>query len=330
VTQQVTFRVAIVGCGRIATRFHAPSFAAQPDCRIVACTSRTPEHAASLARGYGADAYRDVNELLDKADPDLVVITTADNAHLEPLGLALDRGKHVFVEKPLHAAISQERVTWADYESAVAVMRRWDRTRSVVGINFNYRTMPHCRQLRTDTASGELGTIGLVDAAAHLNCWSHTIDLLRWWCGDMNEVFAHWGSGESDLQRAVALRFVDGAVGTLVGARYDFRDDLMRVEVYGTKARGLVSGLNGAYIRQPEDQTAPDTLWPRKDFGNDLYGPSFRASIDAFCAALRTGGRPLADGDDALAELAIEAAIHRSALTNAPVKVPFPAVEPER
>ena len=30
-----TYRVAIVGCGRMATRFHAPSFAAQPDCRIV-------------------------------------------------------------------------------------------------------------------------------------------------------------------------------------------------------------------------------------------------------------------------------------------------------
>jgi predicted dehydrogenase len=325
----VTFRVAIVGCGRIATRFHAPSFAAQPDCRIVACTSRTPEHAESLAREYEADAYHDVVEMIDRADPDVVVITTADNAHLEPLGLALDSGKHVFVEKPLHAANSQERVTWEDYESAIDVMRRWDRTQSVVGINFNYRTMPHFRQLRADTASGDLGTIGLVDAAAHLNCWSHTIDLLRWWCGDVNEVFAYWGGGGSELQRAVTLRFVDGAVGSLVGALYDFRDDLVRVEVYGTKARGLASGLNGSYIRQPEDQSAPDTLWPRKDFGNDFFGPSFRASIDAFCSALRAGGRPLADGDDALAELAIEAAIHRSTLTNAPVKVPFPAAERE-
>jgi myo-inositol 2-dehydrogenase/D-chiro-inositol 1-dehydrogenase len=323
-----TFRVAIVGSGRMAARFHAPSFAAQPDCRIVACASRTPEHAESLARAYGGDAYHDVAEMIDKAAPDVVVIATADNAHLAPLGLALDAKKHVFVEKPLHAADSQERVTWADYESAVAVMRRWDRGRSIVGINFNYRTMPHYSQLRMDCASGELGTIGLVDGAAHLNCWSHTIDLLRWWCGDVSEVFAHWGSGESDLQRGVALRFVNGAIGTLVGARYDFRDELVRVEVYGTQARGLVRGLNGSYIRQPEDQTAPDTVWPRKDFGNDLFGPSFRASVDAFCTALRTGGRPLADGDDALAELAIEAAIHRSSVTNAPVRVPFPAVEP--
>jgi predicted dehydrogenase len=199
-------------------------------------------------------------------------------------------------------------------------MRHWDRARSVVGINFNYRTMPHFRQLRADCTSGDLGDIALVDAAAHLNCWSHTIDLLRWWCGDVVEVFAFWDS--QSPRRAVTLRFGSGAVGTLVGAPYDFRDDLVRVEVFGSRARGLVTGLNGSYVRLSEDQSAPDVSWPRKDFGNDNFGPSFRASVDAFCAALRDGGRPLADGDDALSELAIEAAIQRSAETHTPVRVP--------
>ena len=316
----MSFRVGVVGCGRMATRFHAPAFAAQPDCQVVACTSRTLEHAHTLARAYDAQVYDDVATMLDRAQPDVVVIATSDNAHLEPLGLALERGKHVFVEKPLHAERGQESVTWSDYEAAATVMRGWDRTRSIVGINFNYRTMPHFQQLRADCASAELGTITLVDAAAHLNCWSHTIDLLRWWCGDVAEVFAYWDGTQP--QRAVSLRFSSGAYGTLVGARYDFRDDLVRVEVHGTRARGLVNGLNGSYVRQPEDQAAPDTLWPRKDFGNDNFAPSFRASVDAFCAALRASGRPLADGDDALAELAIEAAIHRSAETGAPVQVP--------
>jgi len=278
------------------------------------------DHAESLARAYGATAHRDVPRMLEAADPDAVVITTADNAHLEPLALVLERAKHVFVEKPLHAAGGQEWVTWQDYETAAEVMRRWDHGRSIVGINFNYRTMPHFGQLRADCAAGELGSIKLVDAAAHLNCWSHTLDLLRWWCGDVTEVFAYWDRPEP--RRAVALRFASGAVGTVVGAPFDFRDDLVRVEIHGSRARGLVSGLNGAYSRQAEDQAAPDSAWPRKDFGNDNFGPSFRASVDAFCGALREGGRPLADGDDALAELAIEAAIHRSSETGVPVRVP--------
>jgi hypothetical protein len=54
-------------------------------------------------------------------------------------------------------------------------------------------------------------------------------------------------------------------------------------------------------------------VWPRKDFGNDLFGPSFGAAIASYCDALREGRQPSVTGDDALAELAVEAAIHRSA-----------------
>ena len=323
----MTYRIGIVGCGRMGTRLHAPAFAAQPDCQIVACTSRSRDKAEALARTYGAEAYADVNELLAKGKPDVVVITTADLAHLEPLEAALAAGVHVFVEKPLHASGGQEWVTWADYEAAARVMRSWDRARSVVGMNFNYRTMPHYRQLKADLAAGELGTVRLVDASAHLNCWSHTIDLLRWCCGEVREVFAYWDPAAKELHRAVALRFGSGAIGSLVGASYDFRDDLVRLEIHGTKARGLATGLNGSYERRPEEQSAADTVWPRKDFGNDNFAPSFRASVDAFCNALRQGERPPVDGDDALAELAIEAAIHRSAATGTPVAVPFGARE---
>ncbi len=314
----MTFRIGIVGCGRMATRFHAPAFAAQPDCEIVACTSRTREHAESLAAVFGATAYVELSRLMEQVD--VVVIATADHAHLEPLALALQQGKHVFVEKPLHAAGGQESVTWEDYDAAKHVMENWDRGRSIVGVNFNYRTMPHYRQLQADLAASELGDIALVDAAAHLNCWSHTIDLLRWWCGDVVEVFAYWDG--SSPRRAISLQFANGAIGTLVGNRYDFRDDLVRVELFGTSARGVVEGLNGSYTRHSEDQSKPDTVWPRKDFGNDNFAPSFRASVDAFCTALREHGRPLADGDDALGELAVEAAIHRSATTGAAVAVP--------
>ena len=318
-----TYRIGIVGCGRMGTRFHAPAFAAQPDCRIVACTSRTRDKAEALARTYGAEAHADVDEMIARAAPDVVVITTPDQEHLGPLAAALGAGVHVFVEKPLHAAGGQEWVAWSDYEAAAELMKTWDRGRSIVAMNFNYRTMPHYMRLKADVEAGELGTIGLVDAAAHLSCWSHTIDLLRWWCGEVREVFAYWDVAARDPHRAVSLRFASGAVGTLIGDNYDFRHDLVRVEIHGSAARGVVAGLNGRYERRAETKGAPDALWPRSDFGGDNFGPSFRASVDEFCEALRHQRRPLVDGDDALAELAIEAAIHRSATSGAACAVPF-------
>jgi predicted dehydrogenase len=319
----VTYRVAIVGCGRVGTRFHAPAFAAQPDCQIVACVGRTLDKAQTLAATYGATAYADLESMLDDARPDIVVIATPDTAHLEALERSLARGLHVFVEKPLHAAAGQERVTWDDFLIAEAALGGWDRTKSLFGMNFNYRTMPHVRQLKADADSGALGTIRLVDALAHLNCWSHTLDLLRWIVGDIVEVFAQAAQDAATLDRVVALRFAGVANGSLVGAAFNFRDDLIRLDLFGSDARGTVEALNGSYRRRPERPGEPEVVWPRRDLLNDNYGPSFKATIDAYCEAVRAGRQPPVDGDDGLAELAVEAAISRSAQTNTPVVVPY-------
>jgi predicted dehydrogenase len=319
----VTYRVAIVGCGRVGTRFHAPGFAAQPDCQIVACVGRTLDKAQTLAATYGATAYADVDAMLDDARPDIVVIATPDTAHLEALERSLARGLHVFVEKPLHAAAGQERVTWDDFQAAERALGGWDRSKSLVGMNFNYRTMPHVRQLKADVESGALGSIRLVDALAHLNCWSHTLDLLRWIVGDIVEVFAQAAPDTATLDRVVALRFAGGANGALVGAAFNFRDNLIRLDLFGSAARGTLEALNGSYRRRPELAGEPEVVWPRRDLLNDNYGPSFGATIDAYCDAVRAGRQPPVDGDDGLAELAVEAAIFRSAQTNAPVVVPY-------
>jgi predicted dehydrogenase len=307
----------------MGTRFHAPGFAAQPDCEIVACVGRTIDKAQLLAATYGATAYPDLDAMLDDARPDIVVIATPDTAHLEALEHSLARGLHVFVEKPLHAAAGQERVTWDDFVAAEHALRGWDRAKSLVGMNFNYRVMPHLVQLHADVDSGVLGPIRLVDALAHLNCWSHTLDLLRWLVGDIVEVFAHAAQDGDVRDRVVALRFANGATGSLVGAAFNFRDTLMRLDLFGSQARGTIEGLNGSYRRRPERPGEPEVVWPRRDFLNDHFGPSFKATIDTYCEAVRAGRQPPVDGDDGLAELAVEAAISRSAQTNAPVVVPY-------
>lgn len=315
------FRVGVVGCSRVAERFHAPGFDAQPDCEIVAFVSRSRERAAQLASVYGAAAYGDVDEMLDRSEVDLVVVTTAESRHLQPLTAALQAGKHAFVEKPLHAAHDQQHVTWDDFEAAAAALGTWNRSFPQVGLNFNYRTMPHARRLQSDLSDGLLGSVRLVEAAVHLACWSHTIDLIRWSCGEIVEVFASWSSDEGP-ERAVAFRLADGATGALVGSVYNFQDDLLRLQVHGSLARGLVEGLNGSYRRRSEQSGEPDAAWPRRDFGNDLYGQSFRSSIDAFCEALRRGTPPPVSAEDGLAELAVEAAIQRSGHTGQPCRVP--------
>src|SRR5215467_13149892 len=51
---------SFAGSGR-----HCPAVRRAANCQIVACTSRTLDHAESLARAYGATAYRDVPRMLE-------------------------------------------------------------------------------------------------------------------------------------------------------------------------------------------------------------------------------------------------------------------------
>jgi predicted dehydrogenase len=321
-TAPAHFRVGIIGCGDVAQRYHAPAFAAQPDVTIVGCASRTLESAQALARRYDAAAYPSTEALIGQANPDLVVVTTHEAARLEPLELVLREGLHLFVEKPLYARVDQDRITAEDYRAARAALKLWDRSRSTFGVNFNYRMMPHMQRMKSDIVDGSLGEILSVNASTHLACWSHTIDLLQWWLGAIQTVSALRSELSDQLDRVCTVSFVGGAIGTLAGASGTFeRTALLHIEVRGSRARGIVEGVNGSYRRVHESSDARIDQWPNPDVTGDCYSSSFRTSIDGYCDALRAGSLPPVSGDDGLSEMAVEAAVDRSASTGTVVRV---------
>lgn len=67
------YKIAIVGAGNMATE-HARAFASLPDVSIVGICSRSPEHAADLARAYGARSFNDVREMYEATRADVVVV----------------------------------------------------------------------------------------------------------------------------------------------------------------------------------------------------------------------------------------------------------------
>lgn len=316
------FRVGIVGCGAVAQCFHAPAFAAQPDVTIVGCTSRSKASADRLAATYGATSHPTVAALISAQQPDLLVITTHESARIEPLEIGLQAGCDLFVEKPLFASVDQDRITVQDYVVARRVLERWDRSRTNFGVNFNYRTMPHLRQMGADVADGTLGEIQVVAAVVHLACWSHTIDLLQSWLGNIESVSALGRVDGDNLDRVCTVSFPNGVIGSLAGMSGTVaRESLLRIEVRGSRARGLAEGINGRYGRFHEGDQPILHQWPNPDAFGDYYAGSFRSSIDAYCEALRTGSPAPVGGDDGLAEMAVEAAVDRSVRTGSAVSV---------
>jgi predicted dehydrogenase len=93
-------KVALIGCGKIADS-HASQIQRIKGCEMVAVCDREPLMARQLYERFPVKRYfDDVNELLHEAAPDVVHITTPPESHFDLAKLCLERGAHVYLEKP--------------------------------------------------------------------------------------------------------------------------------------------------------------------------------------------------------------------------------------
>jgi predicted dehydrogenase len=94
-------RVAIVGCGRIADA-HVGQIRRISGCEIVGVCDREGLMARQLDQRYRTGGwFDDLDQLLDRARPDVVHVTTPPESHFAIALACLERGRHVYVEKPL-------------------------------------------------------------------------------------------------------------------------------------------------------------------------------------------------------------------------------------
>ena len=93
-------RVAIVGCGKIADA-HASQIQRIQGCEIVGVCDREPLMAKQLCERFNVGrSCSEVIELLEECRPDVVHLTTPPQSHYDLGRLCLEKGCHVYVEKP--------------------------------------------------------------------------------------------------------------------------------------------------------------------------------------------------------------------------------------
>lgn len=93
-------KVAIVGCGKIADA-HASQIQRIPGCEIVGVCDREPLMAEQLYERFPVKGcFTDLSELMRRAQPDVVHITTPPESHFEIARFCLEHDRHVYVEKP--------------------------------------------------------------------------------------------------------------------------------------------------------------------------------------------------------------------------------------
>lgn len=107
--------MAVFGTGR-AGRIHIPNVIANPNTTLIAIVdvANAPALPDEIATTIPADCARvdptdaqALNQLLERSDLEAVLIASPTGFHTEQVTLCLNKGKHVFVEKPLAETVGE-------------------------------------------------------------------------------------------------------------------------------------------------------------------------------------------------------------------------------
>jgi predicted dehydrogenase len=252
--------VGIIGCGLIGHK----RAKALGDSRLVIVADTHRASADRLAAAHpGCVATTDPLAVIARDDVQLVIIATTNDA-LAPLALAaVQRGKHVLVEKP-GARMADE---------LMPVVEAARRAGVVVKVGFNHRFHPAFMKAREIWDSGVCGPLMFIRArygqggrlgmekewrgqariaggGEMLDQGVHLIDLARWFAGDFVEVDGHVGrffwQWEVEDNGFALLKTAGGQVAWLHASCTEWKN-LFSFEIYGRDAKLHIDGLGGSY-----------------------------------------------------------------------------------
>ena len=339
-------RIALVGCGDGAQRHHLPLLARMREAEVVvvADPDAARRHAA-LRHAAGAIAVTDWREALAHPGVDAVVLCLPSAQHADAAVAALERRKHVYVEKPLATTLAE----------GARVVAAWRATGVVGMMGFNYRLNPLYAAARRQVAAGRVGELVAVrtvfttaacqtppwkrvrrdGGGALLDLGSHHVDLVRWVLRtEPIEVRAEIRSRETEDDTAcVQLRLASGVV---VQSLFAFGAvDEERFEIHGSAGKLIVDRsrhqeviLEGPTRRGRRLRRLAQVArgLARAPYVVDKmlvpgHEPSHRTALARFIAAASSGTPVTPDLADGLASLAIVDAVETSARTGRAVQL---------
>jgi myo-inositol 2-dehydrogenase/D-chiro-inositol 1-dehydrogenase len=314
-------KFAFVGCGGMGRTRHIPALVACENARLVAVCDRIRERADAAGAEFGVPAYYDVDTMIATEKPDVCPVITLESDRLEPILKVVGAGCHTFTEKPLFAAKGQMRVEPTDVPVAEQMVTAAKENGVFFGMGFNYRFLDHVKLMKEAIETGELGALVYVHVCAHLACWSHVLDLTRYFVGEVDELSAKEAGPADAPDRVVCLKFANGAVGTIIGtARRGWHRPLFSIEINGEAAGARIEDLAGAFVLERNDTKETRRIGAIPLHARDNFDLSFDRHMRAFVDAIAAGNEPPVTGMDGLRELQLEAAIVESAATGASVK----------
>ena len=362
-------RTGIVGYGKVA-HTHALALSTLDESAFIGACGWDAGRAQAFASKYGIEAFGGVQEMVWDGGVEAVVICTPHPAHASPAVEAARAGVHVLVEKPLASSL-------ADCDWMIAAARGAGVKLGVISQRRLYEPVQRVKNAIQAGKIGEpvLGTVvmlGWRDAAYYASdpwrgTWAdegggvlvnqapHQLDLLQWFMGPIEEVFAYCRNLnhpyiEVEDTAVAVLRFANGALGSIVVSNAQKPGIYGKVHVHGENGSSVgvqtdggamfIAGVSEALEPPVNDvwtvpgEEAQVETWKAQDaatFGAvDAAKHYHRLQDQDFLHAILEDRDPMVTGVEGRKTVELFTGIYRSQRDGAPVRFPLDAVEGAR
>ncbi len=337
-------RIVQVGLGGFGRNWATQMIPQVPEVEVVATADVFgPSRDTAIAEGLttAENCYPSVEEAIEAADPEAVLVTASLVGHVPAAKAALESGRHVLIEKPFAPSV-------AEAEELVALA---DEKGLVVAVSQNYRFFPAVQAVQAIVAEQRFGDLHAVEldfrqlsgadgvASPHhqldqpllVDMSIHHFDLLRTVLGreisrvDLRTWDPSWslfsgpseGAGlielGSDLVASYRGSWVSRGVPTAWAG--EWRMDFADAEVWWTSRGSGALGWQSDEVRVRRGSQVETLTLPTVE-RTDRAG-----SLTEFVTAVEQGRQPQISGRNNLGSLATTYAAVESARTRTPVEV---------
>ncbi|BDT72847.1 D-apiose dehydrogenase [Comamonadaceae bacterium OS-4] len=338
-------RIAIVGCGRISKNHFGSIEKHNDELDLAAICDIDPVVLSEHSERYKVPAYRDLEEMLEKEQLDLVALCTPSGVHPDQAILAAKHGVNVLTEKPMATRWNDGvRMVKACDDAGVRLFvvkqNRRNTTlqllkRAVTEKRFGKIHMVHLNVFWTrpqayyDQGNGWRGTWEF-DGGAFMNQASHYVDLLDWLIGPVEKVQAMMSTFrdiEVEDTGVLNVKWRNGTLGSMSVTMLTYPQNLEgSIIILGEKGTVKVGGMAVNDIQQWQFEESRDYDEQIKSanyettsvygFGHPLY---YGNVIDV----LRGKAEPETDGREGLKSLELLIAAYLAARDGKTVSLPL-------
>jgi len=246
--------IGVVGTGHLG-KLHTKMFKEIENCNLVGINDSNIRQAKVVGKEFDVNVFESINDLLIKVEA--VSIAAITSAHYDLAKICLDKGKHIFIEKPITATIPQaeEIVEMAESLKLNMQVGHIERFNPALVSMEKYINDPKFIQTDRLAQFNPRGT----DVAVVLDLMIHDIDIILSLIKSKVKSIEASGvavvSDNLDIANA-RIQFENGAVANVTASRIS-QKKMRKMRIFqrdGYVALDFVTGVSEVYTLLPVDQ----------------------------------------------------------------------------